>query len=86
MLLTDGKKTAEVRLVEWNGSGYGPDWSLDFYEAGGLKRNDAGAYIVEDLGYSVDCARDWEQGRGDFAELCPWDNLENRAVFVEYLS
>lgn len=29
--LTDGKKIAEIEMMVWEGSGYTPDWSYDFF-------------------------------------------------------
>lgn len=29
--LTDGKKTVEIEMMVWEGSGYTPDWSKDFF-------------------------------------------------------
>ena len=39
MRLTDGKRTVEITMQEWAGNEYTPDWSADFFEAGGLPRN-----------------------------------------------
>ena len=27
MKITDGKKTVEIKIQRWNGSGYDPDWN-----------------------------------------------------------
>ena len=34
MKITDGKKTVEIRIQRWNGSGYDPDWSNDYFPPG----------------------------------------------------
>ena len=82
--LTDGKKTVEIEMCDWTGSGYTPDWSRDFFEVGGLPYDDENnVYIVDDVDYCVEQARDWEHGVGDFY----YDddpNLENHCVTVEY--
>jgi len=82
MKLTDGKKVVEIRMQVWNGSGYGPDWSYDFFEAGDL--DDAtGASVVDDVDYCIDQAQDWANKTGDYAEVAPWEENEERVVFVE---
>lgn len=43
MKITDGKKTVEIRIQRWNGSGYDPDWSTDYFDAGTLPYNEDGA-------------------------------------------
>lgn len=81
MKITDGKKTVEIRMMVWEDNGYSPDWSMDFFEAGGLKYDDErGAYIVEDVGYCIEQAMDWRDSKGDFSENVP---NEDNAVFVE---
>lgn len=32
MKMTDGCKTINITMREWNGSGYGPDFSQDFFD------------------------------------------------------
>lgn len=36
MKITDGKKTVEIKIRYWNGSGYGPDCSKGYFDAGTL--------------------------------------------------
>jgi hypothetical protein len=58
MRITDGTKTVEIRIQKWNGSGYDPDWSIDFFEAGSLpydEENDI--YTVDDVDYCIDMAK-----------------------------
>ena len=81
MKLTDGKKTVEIRMMVWEGSGYSTDWSMDFFEAGGLKYDDErDVYIVEDVDYCIDQAMDWRDSKGDFSDDIP---NEDNCVFVE---
>lgn len=83
MILTDGKKTVIIRMCIWEGNGYSPDWSNDFFDAGSLPYNESkGAYIVKDVDYCIDQAHDWEKSEGDFSEDQP--NVNN-TVFVEEL-
>lgn len=83
MKLTDGKKTVEIKMCVWEGSGYSPDWSMDFFNAGGLKFDESSnAYIVEDVDYCIDQAEDWKESRGDFCDDAP---NENNTVFVDEL-
>ena len=57
MKITDGKKLVDIRIQRWNGTGYDPDWSEDYFDAGNLPRDeDSGIYIVEDVDYCVDMA------------------------------
>ena len=80
--LTDGNKTVEITMTIWNGNGWEPDWSLDFFAVGGLKYDeDAEAYLVDDVDYCVEQAEDWKHSRGDYADDVP---NEDNEVFVEY--
>lgn len=57
MKITDGKKTVEIRIQRWNGSGYDPDWSIDYFTAGALPYNeDTEAYTVDNVDYCIDAA------------------------------
>ena len=82
MKLTDTKKTVEISMCVWqDGSGYTPDWSEDFFNAGNLPYDeDREAYIVADVDHCVDQANDWAHSTGDFAMDDP---DSNRTVFVE---
>ena len=42
MILTDGKRYAEITIRTWNDDSqwYSPDWSLDFYDAGNLNHHE----------------------------------------------
>lgn len=84
--LTDGKKTVDIRMMIWDGSGYTPDWSNDFFEVGGLTYDEeAEAYVVEDVDSCIECAEDWKECRGDFqddAECYDVINGYERCVFV----
>lgn len=60
--LIDNNKAVEISIREWDeeNSQYGPDWSADFYEVGGLKTVDEPelAYIVDDVDYCIEYAND----------------------------
>lgn len=57
MKITDGKKTVEIRIQRWNGSGYDPDWSNDYFTAGALPYNeDTDTYTVDNVDYCIDAA------------------------------
>ena len=59
MKLTDGKKTVEIKIQKWNGTGYDPDWSNDFFEAGNLPYDEeTDTYTVDDVEYCIDMAMD----------------------------
>lgn len=57
MKITDGKKTVEIRVQRWNGSGYDPDWSNDYFNAGALPYNEeTDTYTVDNVDYCIDAA------------------------------
>lgn len=83
MKLTDGKKTIEIRMMVWEGGCYTTDWSLDFFEAGGLPYDaETDAYRVDDVDYCIEQAEDWAAGRGDYQSDTP---IDNNAVFVDVI-
>lgn len=83
MKLTDGKKTVEIEMKVWQGNGYSPDWSIDFFNAGSLKYDeDRDVHYVEDVDYCIEQAEDWKNSTGDFADDEP---NENNRVFVTEL-
>ena len=66
---TDGKKTVEIKMMTWEDNNYTPDWSNDFYDVGGLEYDDdKDAYIVKDVDYCADQAKDWQNMTGDYTE------------------
>ena len=69
--LIDADKAVEISICEWDeeSSQCGPDWSADFFEVGGLETIDDPelAYIVDDVYYCIEYARDMVAGVGDFA-------------------
>lgn len=76
MKMTDGKKTVEITMKVWNdfNTGYSPDWSNDFFNAGILPYDeDEDFFIVDDVDYCIEQAEEWEA------------EAENNAVFVEEL-
>lgn len=79
--LTDGKKTVDIEMMVWEGNGYTPDWSADFFEVGNLEFDEeVGAYKVVDVDYCIDQANDWRKSTGDFSNDKP---NENNTVFVD---
>ncbi len=77
-ILIDDSKAVEISIREWDeeNTQYGPDWSADFFEVGGLKTVDDPefAYIVEDVDYCIEQANDMVASVGDFAEDGPQPN------------
>lgn len=61
--LTDSKRTVEIRMMVWNGNGYDPDWSDDFFDVGLLPRiedeTDGLVYMVQDVEYCIEQAQEW---------------------------
>ena len=79
--LYDGKKIAEIKMCIYDGNGWTPDWSNDFFEIGGLEYDEEhDAYKVQDVDYCIEQAMDWKNSTGDFCEDVP---NENNEVFVE---
>lgn len=65
MRMTDGKRLVEITIQRWNGSGYDPDWSIDYFNAGSLPYDDElEAYVVEDVEYCIDAANSTDPGLG----------------------
>ena len=57
MKMTDGKRTVEINIRRWNGSGYDPDWSEDYFNASSLPLDEeTGIYTVPDVQYCIDMA------------------------------
>lgn len=83
MKITDGKKTVNIRMMTWEGSGYSPDWSLDFFEAGGLPYDEEkDVYTVENVDYCIEQAEEWKNTNTGFNGDQP---QENNQVFIEEL-
>ena len=83
MKITDGKKTVKIRMMVWQGSGYSPDWSQDFFDAGLLPYDDENdVYKVGNVDYCIEQAYDWRDSKGDFKDDIPNDN---NTVFVDEL-
>lgn len=86
MKLTDGKRTVEITMQEWDGSQWGLDWSLDFFEAGNLEHNEeTDAYTVEDVEYCIEQAMDWKNNTGDNADDLESFDPDDRLVNVDEL-
>lgn len=84
-ILTDGKKTVKITMNVWEGNGYSPDWSQDFFEIGILPRRETARdieFIVEDVDYCIEQANDWAQKTGDFRDD-EYPDTEDRHVDVE---
>ena len=67
--LSDGKRVVEITMNEWTGTGYTPDWSNDFFNVGCLpydEENDC--YIVDDIEYCIDQAKDCINCDGDYSD------------------
>ena len=81
MKLFDGNRMVAIEMQTWNGTGFNPDWSEDFFEAGGLPYNEnIDAYTVPDVSYCIEQAEDWRTGQGDFYD--PDADTDNNYVFV----
>ena len=82
MKITDGKRTVEINIMTWNGTGYGEDWAEEYFDAGALPYDEEkDAYTVQDVQYCIDMAEDTgEEGArckyNDYGELVPDDDTE----------
>ena len=83
-----------ISMRIWTGSEWKPDWSYDFFEAGGLPHVwldaiGAEAYQVENVDYCVDQAIDWAKYRGDYYDLeakkADWEHGLERDVYAEMM-
>ena len=82
MKLYDRKKMINIEMNNWTGNGYTPDWSIDFFEAGGLQYDELmDVYMVEDVDYCIEQAMDWKNADGDF--YVPDADTSDRNVDVE---
>lgn len=82
--LTDGKRTVEITMRTWDGSGYGPDWSNDCFNISALEYDEEKeAYKVVDVEYCIDWAKSWENGTMEGEDEVSEDELSNRAVWIE---
>ena len=83
MKITDGKKTVDIKLVIWTGTGYSPEWTADFLTAGLLPYDEeTDATIVPDVDYVIEQAYEWKNSTGDFQDDVPNPNNE---VLIEEL-
>ena len=86
---TDGKRTVEIKMQVWDGSQWGPRWEMDFYDNGSLPYDEEkDCYTVDDVGYLIEQAEDWQRGTGDYVddlEGTPGHCPEDRGVSVTEL-
>lgn len=59
MKIYDGKKMVNIEIRRWEGSGWSPDWSMDYFEAGSLEYDpERDAFLVNDVDYCIEFASD----------------------------
>lgn len=76
MKLTDEKKTVEITMYDINSV----EWSNDFFESANLEYSEEKeAYVVPDVGYCIEQAKDWETGVGDYYT----DDSTGRTVYID---
>lgn len=73
MKMTDGKNTINIEMKVWEDTKYSPDFSNDFFDAGCLNRDENDFYIVKDIDYCIDQAKEWS------------NESENNYVFLNYI-
>ena len=72
--LTDGITAVCIEMRRWDGVSrhYTPDWSHDFFDVGALNVDfEKRAYIVSDVNYCIDQAKDCLLHIGDFYDGFP---------------
>lgn len=84
MKLTDNNKTIDITMHTWNGSDWGLDWSVDFFSIPHAYSEELDAYVVDDVDYCIEQAKDWENNEGDFSDL--EDDPDDKCVCIEVLS
>ena len=60
-------KTGFILNIRMTDNNTGCDFEHDFFEVGGLEQDDNGNYIVDDIDYLVDQAKDCWACYGDYA-------------------
>lgn len=88
MKLTDGKKIVEIKIQRWNGNGYDPDWSNDYFNSSTLPYNEeTDTYTVENVDYCIETAQkaseDGACGKYDENGNITRDN--DMIVFITYI-
>lgn len=66
MIISDYNRAIFIEMKIWQGTGYSPDFSNDFFDAGLLPHGeiqdtDELVYLVDNVDYCIDQAKDWEQ-------------------------
>lgn len=72
--LTDGTATVVIEMTHWDdvAQHYTPDWSRDFFDAGSLNIDfEKQAYIVDDVNYCIDQAKECLRHVGDYYDGFP---------------
>lgn len=70
-MFTDGSKTADIAIRDWDGSQYSPEWQDDFFSIGNMEEDANGACIVDDVDYLIEQAHDMIDGAGDYFDPSP---------------
>ena len=66
---TDNTRTVQISMTD---KSTGCDWEHDFFQVGSLSYDEEKeAYIVDDVDYLIDQAKDYIAGTGDFAYETP---------------
>lgn len=83
MKMTDGRKTITITMQEWNGSGYGPDFSQDFFDGARYDR-ELDCYVVHDVDYCIEQACGYANDIDDFSD-CKHQRLliETEVLFFD---
>lgn len=61
-------KTGYTLVISMTDRNTNTDFENEFFEVGGLKQDDIGRYVVDDIDYLADYAKDCWACTGDFAD------------------
>ena len=73
-------KTGFILNIRMTDNNTGCDFEHDFFEVGGLEQDDNGNYIVDDIDYLVDQAKDCWACRGGYAS----EDAEPASFYLSY--
>lgn len=82
MKITDGKRTVNITIHKWNGSGYDPDWANDYFCAATLPYDEeTDTYTVEDVDYCINTAINGGPDEG----ACWMPKVNDNGDFEEFI-
>lgn len=81
MKMTDGRRTVDITICRWNGNGYDPDWSRDYFSdvvVHGISYDiEKDLWTVRDVDYCIMMAMSTDEE----GARCKWD--EETETYIE---